>query len=254
MRSYILFYDSGLGGLSTLKAGTLLMPNESYIYFADDQNMPYGNKSRETLIKLIYSNIKTLSLKYPLKAIVLSCNTATSVAKSFLQTKFSIPIIGIEPALMPATRLSKTGQILCLATKATISGDKYLLLKAKTGIKVYSAAMYFFAKRIEDGLIDNALNIDEEIAFIKEVIEKYPDISHIVLGCTHYSLVSDIIEKAAGRPVVDGNLGVARRLRALLKARGDLKNKGFMNLKIILSSGSILKEKQYLDIFENIKV
>ena len=107
MEQSILFYDSGIGGLSTLSSTIKLLPCERYIYFADNKNVPYGNRTKQEISNLVFENISRLLSRFKIKLIVIACNTATSLAIDDLRTKINIPIIGIEPALKVAERKSK---------------------------------------------------------------------------------------------------------------------------------------------------
>lgn len=252
MNKSILFYDSGIGGLSTLKCASKVLQNESFVYFADDKNIPYGNKSPTLIKKLVINNIDNILKKHKIKLIVLACNTATSACKPELEKRYKIPVVGIEPAIKKASEESKTKQVLCIATKATIMGEKYRRLLKQQSSKIYSCFMPNFASKIESGLIYGNLNITNEINFIKSVLDKHKQIDQIVLGCTHYSLAIDKLKQEIKVNFTDGNLGVSKEICRILKAKKQIKTSGFMNLKIILSSKDTKKQKIYYDIFEKI--
>jgi len=251
MNQYILFYDSGMGGITTLKECAKLLPHENFIYFADDKNMPYGNKKPEIISALVRANINAIMRRYSVKLIVLACNTATSAAKADLERDLDIPVVGIEPAIMLGAKVSKSGEIMCVATRATILGEKYHNLRKRTNAKVHSCIMPALARKIEEGF-SSRIDIDREIEFLKSVMKTYPNIDRVVLGCTHYLAVKERLEKELGVECIDGNMGVARQVQRQLIGKNNIKEDGFMNLQIILSSGNVLKKKSYQDFFEKV--
>ena len=184
--------------------------------------------------------------------IVLACNTATSCAKSNLEKCFSFPIVGIEPAVKLAVSQSKSREILCIATKATICGDKYKHLVKSLDAKVYSCFLKNLASKIEQHFFDNSIDIQGEINLIKNILHNHPNIDQIVLGCTHYSLISNIISAHIPISLVDGNEGVARQIKKILTKKKQLKTSGFLNLQILLSSNNASEQKKYLNILEKI--
>lgn len=253
MNKSILFYDSGVGGLSTLKSATKILKNESFVYFADDKNIPYGNKSSELVRKLVINNIDKILKNHNIKLIVLACNTATSSAKNEIEKRYKIPVVGIEPAIKTASEKSKTKQILCIATKVTISGDKYRKLLKEQSSKVISCFMPKLATKIENGMIYDSLDIEPEIQYIKYILKNNQQIDKIVLGCTHYSLIANKLKQELQIELIDGNLGVSKQIHHILKNKNQIKTKGFLNLEILLSSNDTKKQKIYYDIFEKIQ-
>ena len=117
-------FDSGVGGLTVWKTLLNTFTNESFIYFADNKNCPYGTKT-ETEITQLSETIVDFLISKNCKLIIIACNTATSAAIKTLRTKYSIPIIGIEPAIKPASNLTKTGNVGVLATQGTINGEHF---------------------------------------------------------------------------------------------------------------------------------
>ena len=127
------FFDSGLGGLSVLRKALEMMPNENYIYYGDSKHAPYGEKTPQEIRSLSFNAIEFL-IKKGAKAIVIACNTATSAAAHDLREYYKdIPIIGIEPALKPAIKLHETGSVIVMATKATLTQEKFKNLMDKYG-------------------------------------------------------------------------------------------------------------------------
>ena len=130
--SYVLFFDSGLGGLSVMKEAIALHSEENYIYYADNIHLPYGDKTLEEIRKYTIDAISGVIDAYPVKAVVIACNTATSAAcRPLRQIYPDIPVIGIEPAIKPAAETFSGGNIGVLATEATLRQPKFLALTEK---------------------------------------------------------------------------------------------------------------------------
>ena len=125
------FFDSGLGGISVLRDAYFLMPEEDYIYFGDTANAPYGTKKQEQIISMTMNGVDYL-LSNNIKALVIACNTATSAAIEKIRQSVSIPVIGMEPAIKPALEHTK-GNVLMMATPATVRQEKYQNLLQKCG-------------------------------------------------------------------------------------------------------------------------
>lgn len=235
---YILFYDSGVGGLTTLKQTMDRLPKEKFLYFADDENCPYGNKSKEEIERLVNDNLKRLLKLYNIKVVVFACNTVTTCCVKHLRAAYNLEFVGIEPAVLPAIRESKTKEVLVIATKATIAQEKYKRLIERTAGKVYSLGLEGLAQDVEREFIRGKIfDKDKYVKEIKSVLKENPKIDGMVLGCTHYSFMKEYFEKALNIKTFDGNLGVAKRIEELLK-QGDKEcefNSG--GIEIILSSG-----------------
>lgn len=210
-------FDSGVGGLTVWKTLLNTFTNESFIYFADNKNCPYGTKT-ETEITQLSETIVDFLISKNCKLIIIACNTATSAAIKTLRTKYSIPIIGIEPAIKPASNLTKTGNVGVLATQGTINGEHFKNTSEK------------FAKnknvitQIGNGLVklveENKVN-SEEIAvllqkYISPMLEKQVD--YIVLGCTHYPLLSKQINNITGGKIqlLEPSEAIAKQTKKIL--------------------------------------
>lgn len=215
-------FDSGLGGISVLRACADLLPQEDFLYFGDSANAPYGERSLEEVRALSMAAADQL-LKQGVKALVVACNTATSSAIVLLrQTHPELPIIGIEPAVKPAAQGGSGSAVLVMATPLTIREDKYQKLAASFCdlADVISLPCPGLAERIEQGHFE-----DETLdAYLQDLFRPYRDrdVEYIVLGCTHYPFIRRAIAKNFGRPVtiIDGSQGTARQLRRQLQARG----------------------------------
>jgi len=235
-------FDSGVGGISVLADLIHQLPDEKYIYFGDSGNAPYGVRSKEEVKKLSFNVVEEL-LDFKIKALVVACNTATSVAIEELRSSLEIPVIGMEPALKPAIELNKSGQILVMATPVTLREKKFndLIEKFKDTTNVIKIPCPGLVEIIEK---DNN-NAKEVENYIRKIFSPYPidGIGVIVLGCTHYVFIKGILENLLGKEVsiVDGNLGTAKHVKALLVDNENLayiqeKNCKKTKVKIINSS------------------
>lgn len=212
------FFDSGVGGLSVLKESLKILPNENYIYYGDSINAPYGTKTEDEIKKLTELGISFL-IEKGVKAIVIACNTATSVAANDLRKKYNnIPILGIEPAVKPAISKSNDGSILIMATPMTLSKGKFVnMLENYNRYNIKKVPCKGLAELIESGETSG------------EVIQKYlgdvlspftnEKIDTIVLGCTHYPFVADSISSIVGDKVsiIDGSYGTVCNLKKQLE-------------------------------------
>jgi len=216
-------FDSGVGGISVLADLIHQLPDEEYIYFGDSGNAPYGVRSKEEVKKLSFDVVNHL-LNLKIKALVVACNTATSVAIEELRSSLDIPVIGMEPALKPAIELNKRGKIVVMATPVTLREKKFndLIEKFKHTTNVVKMPCPGLVEIIEkDGKYASEIN-----DYIKKVFSPYniDEIGAIVLGCTHYVFIKDVIVNIVGEniSIVDGNLGTARHVKHLLYDNGTL--------------------------------
>lgn len=222
------FFDSGVGGISVLKESIKLMPNEHFIYLGDSANAPYGVKSVEEL-KQLSKNASEFLVEKDIKAMVVACNTATSVAINYLRDEYKeIPVIGIEPALKPAVSLNRDGIIIIMATPITLSEKKFnnLMNKFNSKSEIEPMPCPGLVELIEEGVVEGP-QIEE---YLKEKFKKYGEkkISTVVLGCTHYPFVRKTIKDLLGEDVVvlDGGLGTSKQLMRKLGERNLLKTEG----------------------------
>jgi glutamate racemase len=202
-------FDSGIGGLTVVKRLASVLPEENIIYFGDTARVPYGSKSNSTVIEYSIQDAKFLMSKN-VKAIVVACNTASSVALQEIKDKFNMPVIGmIEPGARSAVSSSKNGKIGVIGTRATINNKAYSaeIKKLDPQIEVYEKACPLFVPLAEEGLIDHAATRLIADEYLKELREK--EIDTLVLGCTHYPILADIIQKSIGDNVTLIDSGVA---------------------------------------------
>ncbi len=222
-RDYIGVFDSGVGGISTLRALVHELPHENFLFFGDSANAPYGEKTTEQ-VQQLSMNIADHMVKNGCKAIVIACNTATSAAAPLIRKKYQpqIPIIGIEPALKPAAEADddRDSRILVMATPVTLTLEKFQKLEKRLSHEAdfLPVACPGLAARIEQGNLDAPDLTD----LLRSLIGAYRgQIDGIVLGCTHYPFVKRQICSIMGDvPLYDGGEGTARELHRVLKARG----------------------------------
>ena len=192
--------DSGLGGLSVLRALRARLPSEDYLYCADNGNAPWGDKTEAFIIDRTRAMIQFL-LERDAKAIVIACNTATATAAETVRREFNLPIIGIEPAVKPAAKLSHSGRFGVLGTTRTITSDRYhnLLVRFTQGTHVMSVAAPGLMECVERG----ELNTPKTRELLKKYLTPMLDagIDTLVLACTHYPFLTDAIREVAGRPL-----------------------------------------------------
>lgn len=211
--------DSGMGGISTLRALVSELPHENFIYFGDDKNAPYGEKSREEVIALSESVVLTL-LENGVKAIVVACNTATGAAAAYLREKYNtIPIIGAEPAIKPAVGYKPSSRVLVMATPLTLSSEKFRNLKADFdgNAEIIGLPCVGLVELVESGVIDG----ETVERTLHDILDPYVGcVDSVVLGCTHYPFLAPVISRVLGDdvPLFDGNRGIAAETHRRLSA------------------------------------
>lgn len=234
---YVGVFDSGVGGISVLRQLAVTLPHEDFLYFGDSANAPYGEKSRDWVLRRSSDIVDDL-LEQGAKAIVIACNTATSVAAATLRADYAhVPIIGVEPALKPATLAEKAGRILVMATPITLRLDKYQQLAERWGVghEVIPVPCPGLAARIEQGNLSDP----DVYEMLENLIGEYAGtVDSAVLGCTHYSFIARQIRDVIGDvPLFDGALGTAQQLERKLAERGLLtKSRGIGNIVFASSS------------------
>jgi len=210
-------FDSGIGGLTVVKELMRLLPCEEIVYFGDTARVPYGGKSRETIIKFANQIVQFLILK-GVKLIVAACNTVSSNALDVIKRNYSIPIIGvIEPGALETVRLSK-GNVGVIGTKATIESHAYkrAIQRLANDKRIYEKACPLFVPIVEEGYLDKEAT--ELIA--KDYLLSLNDnqIDTLILGCTHYPVLKDVISKILpGVQIVDSAEATAVQVKEILK-------------------------------------
>jgi glutamate racemase len=215
-------FDSGMGGLTVVKEVIRSLPNEKIIYFGDTARVPYGPKSKETIIRFSIENILFL-LKNNVKLIIIACNTASSVALSAIEKNFKVPIMGvIEPGVSEAVLITRNKRIGIIGTKTTIKSCAYenQIRTIDPRIKVYSTACPLFVPLVEEGWLNT--KITQEIVTDYLIPLKKKNIDTIVLGCTHYPLLKPMIKRVLGPKVnlIDSARQVAYGAKQILEQQG----------------------------------
>lgn len=207
----VAFFDSGIGGLSVMAECAKYCAGETFYYFGDNENAPYGNLPREKIEELVFCAFMRLSAFNP-KAAVVGCNTATAVCVEKLRKEFSFPIVGAEPAVFSAAK--QGGKILVLATCATCASPRFHSLCRRAGERYPQAEILPVpCERLAGEIERNVLNAAFDCT-------RYLPSLHadaVVLGCTHYTFQKKQIADFYQCPVFDGNLGIAKRLRSFLE-------------------------------------
>ena len=224
--SAIGVFDSGLGGLTAVKELIEIMPSENIVYFGDTGRVPYGTRSKGTIIKFVRQSLNFLST-FDLKVLMLACGTATATALPCLAREYDVPVIGIiDYAAEAAVKKTKNGKIAIIATPATISSGSYehAIKRIDQNLSIFSKACPFFVPMIEDG----RYSADDPVAqivireYLSEVKEFDP--GALILGCTHYPLMKEAIAYflANDTSLIDPGYETAVRLRSILSLRGML--------------------------------
>ena len=220
--SPIGIFDSGVGGLSVLRAMRAQMPEEGMLYFGDQAHVPYGPRSMEQ-IQNFSEGITKFLLGHDSKLIVVACNTASAAALTYLRGRFpTVSFVGMEPAVKPAAETTKTGKVGVLATPATFQGALYasVVERFAAGVELFQHTCPGLVSQIEKGDLDSSTTraILEDALF--PMLAK--NIDTVVLGCTHYPFVIPLIEQIVGENVrvIDPAPSVAKQAKRLLEAAG----------------------------------
>jgi len=228
-------FDSGLGGLTVVKAIRSVLPNESIIYFGDTARVPYGNKSQE-LIKEYSLQITNFLLEHDTKIIVVACNTATALALDTLQNKLDIPVIGVvKPGVDSALKLTKNNQIGVIGTISTIKSDVYSteLKNNNPSINVISSPCPLFVPLAEEGWLNEPATKLIAEKYLEQI--KTENVDTLILGCTHYPLLTEVIQEVVSLKIklVDSAQAIATTTANLLaenKLLNDSKIAGDLSL------------------------
>ena len=223
--SAIGVFDSGVGGLTVLKALIERLPMESTVYLGDTARVPYGTKSAEVVTKYSLNNAQVL-IDHGVKLLVVACNTVSAVALPALRAKLPIPVIGvIEPVAKVAAPLSKTGKVAVIATPGTVASGAYqrALTQERPDLKVGTRACPLFVPLAEEGWVEGEVPLKVAQAYLGDLDRSGADV--LVLGCTHYPLLRAVIAKVVGPHVqlVDSATATVDRVVESLNERDLLK-------------------------------
>ncbi|MDP9313117.1 MAG: glutamate racemase [Chloroflexota bacterium] len=217
-------FDSGVGGLSVLRAIRAALPHEDLVYVADSAHVPYGSKSQHyiqqrslTLTMFLTSSAIGLNAK----AVVVACNTATAAAAALLRSRFGVPIVAMEPAVKPAVAATKVGVVGVLATVGTLQSAQFAALLGRfgAGVEVVTQPCPGLAEQVEAGDLWGPTTRALVEQYTKPLLTRGADT--IVLGCTHYPFLRPLIQDIVGPDValIDTGAAVAQQLRQVLAAK-----------------------------------
>ena len=217
-------FDSGIGGLTTVRALLEVMPDYDLVYFGDTARTPYGTKSRETVIRYAIENTKFL-IKNGAKMIVMACNTASSVATEAIQSEFDLPVFEvISPAVDLALKASKRRQIGIIGTRATIKSGIYekKILEQDPRARVFSTPCPLLVPLVEEGWGEKP----ETAMIVKKYLHplKTRQVDTLILGCTHYPILKETIRTKIGKRVtiIDSSIAVSHTIKTYLDDHPDM--------------------------------
>lgn len=241
----IAVFDSGMGGLSVLHLALKKLPSEDFLYFADLDNVPYGTKNNEEIMEYVDLAINFM-LKQDVKAIVIACNTATSVAIETMRKKYSLPIIGMEPAVKKAIDSKLHKRILVIATPITVKGKKLqdLISKIDKEELIDLIALPELVNFAENEIF-NAVDVKEYLNSKFKTFD-FENYSSIVLGCTHFNYFKDVLKDILPKHIniLDGNEGTINRLISELKKNNILEKQDKRKIEFFFSKRKIENSSQ----------
>lgn len=219
------FFDSGIGGITVLHQALRLLPQEDYLFYADTLHVPYGEKTKEEVREYILDAVDFIAAQ-KVKALVIACNTATSIVIEELRTRYDFPVIGIEPAVKPAIErwAGKQKKVLVLATNLTLKEKKYndLVQRIGQGESVDSLPL--------PGLVQFAENFvfDEEkiVPYLEKELSLFDlkQYGTVVLGCTHFPYFENSLRRVFPKDVdfISGSIGTAKHLKRILELKNQV--------------------------------
>ncbi len=226
---YIGIFDSGIGGLTVAKSVIDIMPGENIVYFGDTAHVPYGTRSKEQITEYVIEDVKFLS-RFDIKAVVIACNTADSIAREKVEKLFPYPFFGVvEPAARKAANITKNGIIGVIATDATVNSGAYekAIHSVDESLTVISKACPLLVPLVENNRFRRNDRVIETV--LREYLEplKEKNIDTLVLGCTHYPLLSDVIaDIMPGVNIISSSVAAAHELKKGLEQNGLLGSSG----------------------------
>lgn len=219
-------FDTGLGGLTTVSELKRIMPNENIIYFGDTSRVPYGTRSRETIKKYTKQDIRFL-LSNNVKMVIVACNTASTVITFDMINSLDVPFAEVlTPAVNSAVIKTKSGKIGVIGTPATIKSGAYetALLNKNSNLKITTVACPMFVPLVENGYTDRENKVTKMVA--EEYLQKLKkaNIDTLILGCTHYPIIKNLIGDIMGKDVtlIDSGVEVATVVYNILKEKSIL--------------------------------
>jgi glutamate racemase len=226
MNEPIGIFDSGIGGLTVVKQLTKLLPNENYIYFGDTARVPYGTRSNRLIKQYAFEDTAFLQ-QFNIKLLVVACNSVSAVAVDLLESAVDIPLTGvIMPGVEAAIQKTKNLKIGVIGTTATVASGAYeQRIKAiNPDITVFGQACPMLVHLVEEGWVNEEITRLTIIKYLKPLLEK--SIDTIILGCTHFPVVSDLIKEVVGPSItlIDSGKETAKKVKQILDKSGLNKN------------------------------
>jgi glutamate racemase len=257
-KNKIGIFDSGIGGFTVLYQALKILPDEDYLYYADTKHVPYGEKSKDEVKSYVFEAVDFM-VKKNVQAIVIACNTATGAAADDVRKAYNIPILGIEPAVKPALEIGQRPgkRVLVLATRLTLQQERYHQLVARLD-----------SDHIADGVpLPGLVEFAEKFQFDEKIVLPYliqafsgldlNQYSTVVLGCTHFPLFKDMLQKLfpPQTAIIDGSVGTVKNLKRTLEGRQALLHTGSGAIEYYLSGVKVEEKKkiqQYSQLFDRL--
>lgn len=219
-------FDSGVGGLSVLIELQKMLPNEDFVFLADQKYVPYGEKTKKELVGLVFNITDYLIKHHDIKMMVVACNTATCGAIEELRAKYSLPIVGTVPAIKLAAEKTKTGTVAVISTPSTSKSEavKKIIEENCQNVNVLNIGCKNLEDAVETGELNNVSINNLLLKYLKSV--KNSNADYLVLGCTHYPFLKKSIQNIMGKRIklLDGGKAIARRTKSLLKTNSIANN------------------------------
>jgi len=215
--------DSGIGGLTVLKELERLLPSENMVYFGDSANCPYGNRSKDEILKLTLSMLDFLQ-DQGVKIVAIACNTISALIDRY-RDRYEFPIVSIIEAACEHIAELKLAQVGVFATVFTTQEKPYetLIRRLSPATQVYGRASRTLAELVDQGRFDDPATHEEVRSFLDSLLVEHPEVTHITLGCTHYPIVMDLFRGAApGVTFINPALEQAKVVQRILGERGAL--------------------------------
>ncbi|MBA3029559.1 MAG: glutamate racemase [Desulfobacteraceae bacterium] len=245
-------FDSGIGGLSVLQRIREVLPHENVIYVSDAGHLPYGDKPRAYIEKRCFS-LTDFLIQNKAKAIVVACNTATAAAIETLRGVYTLPVIGVEPGVKPGLAVTQTGVVGILATTETLKSRKFenLVSRFCNDCKVVVQECPGLVEQIEHMDLSGEKTVSLVKRYVASLLDQGADT--LVLGCTHYPLISDLIESVAGNRVrvIDTGFAVAREVVRRLTEAELLSTAEKPGTEIFWTTGNLDKMEKLVNYFWN---
>jgi len=244
-------FDSGVGGLTVMKEVMKHLPWENILYLGDTARVPYGVRSAETVSRYSFENAEFLTSK-GIKALVVACNTSSAISLDMLNKEFPMPVIGVvEPGARAAVKRTNSDKVAVIGTETTINSGSYTrAIKAiDTSVEVTGVACPLFVPLIEEGWLDGEIVNLTARKYLSSIIDDSAGV--LVLGCTHYPMIKNVIGEIVGIPLIDSAVETAREVSSVLTDKGLLRQEGDMPVmeffvtdapeKFVSTGGTFLK-------------